>query len=118
MWRFWNAYATILVGIYCDSSNSLIISGDYIHMKKNAKRVIAALFSILGSVLGLYIGGYWLFVRPVYWIVIGFRGGTLTARLLLINIIKIFLATTVGGSIWCICDIIAGHFREFPTDDE
>lgn len=87
-------------------------------MKKNAKRVLAVLFSVLGSVLGLYVGGYWLFVRPVYWLVTGFRNGTLTAYLILINVIKIFVASTVGGSIWCICDIIAGHFRELPSDDE
>ncbi|MCR4695362.1 MAG: hypothetical protein K5773_08600 [Pseudobutyrivibrio sp.] len=86
-------------------------------MKKNAKRVLAVFFSILGSVLGLYIGGYWLFVRPVYWLVIAVRTGSLTVRLLIINIIKIFIASTVGGSIWCICDIIAGHFRDLPSDD-
>ncbi len=86
-------------------------------MKKNAKRAMAVLFSILGTVLGLYIGGYLLFVRPVYWLVTSFTGGTLTARILLINAIKIFIASTVGGSIWCVCDIIAGHFRDDPRDD-
>lgn len=86
-------------------------------MKKNAKRALAVLFSILGTVMGLYIGGYMLFVRPVYWLVTSFSGGTLTAGLLLINVIKIFIASTVGGAIWCICDIIAGHFRDLPDDD-
>ena len=86
-------------------------------MKKNAKRGLAILFSALGIVLGLYVGGYRLFVRPVYWLVTGFTNGTLTAGILLINIIKIFIASTVGGAIWCICDIIAGHFRDLPKDD-
>ena len=85
-------------------------------MKKNAKRALAVLFSILGTVLGLFIGGYVLFVRPVYWLIIGFKGGTLTAGMILINVFKIFIASTVGGAIWCICDIIAGHFRDLPED--
>jgi hypothetical protein len=86
-------------------------------MKKNAKRAVAVLFSILGTVLGLYIGGYCLFVRPVYWLVTGFMDGTLTAGILIINVIKIFIASTVGGAIWCLCDIIAGFFRDEPKDD-
>ena len=86
-------------------------------MKKNAKRAIAVLFSVLGTVLGLYVGGYLLFVRPVYWLVIGFTNVTLTAGLLLVNVIKIFVASTVGGAIWCLCDIIAGYFRDIPMDD-
>lgn len=56
-------------------------------MKKSAKKALAVLFSVLGTVLGLYIGGYWLFVRPVYWLVTGFTGGTLTAGNLIINVI-------------------------------
>ncbi len=86
-------------------------------MKKNAKKVIAVLFSVLGTVLGLYIGGYWLFVRPVYWLITSFKAGTLTAGILIINVIKIFVASTIGGAIWCICDIIAGHFRDLPEDE-
>ncbi|MCR4567559.1 MAG: hypothetical protein K5769_05880 [Pseudobutyrivibrio sp.] len=86
-------------------------------MKKNAKKVIAVLFSVLGTVLGLYIGGYWLFVRPVYWLITSFKAGTLTAGILIINVIKIFVASTIGGAIWCICDILASHFRDLPQDE-
>ena len=86
-------------------------------MKKNAKKALAIFFSVLGSVLGLYIGGYWLFARPVYWLVTGFTGGTLTAGILIINIFKIFIASTIGGGIWCVCDIIAGFFRDLPEED-
>ncbi|SEA23212.1 hypothetical protein SAMN02910384_01123 [Pseudobutyrivibrio sp. ACV-2] len=87
-------------------------------MKKNARNALAILVSILGTVLGLYIGGYLLFARPVYWLVIGFTGGTLTAGMLLINVIKIFIASTVGGAIWCLCDIIASHIKGLPEDDD
>ncbi|QFJ53505.1 hypothetical protein [Pseudobutyrivibrio xylanivorans] len=87
-------------------------------MKKNAKRALAVLFSILGTVLGLYIGGYVLFVRSVYWLVTGFTAGTLSAGMLLVNVIKIFIASTVGGAIWCLCDIIASHIKGLPEDDD
>ncbi len=86
-------------------------------MKKSAKKAMVVLFSILGTVLGLYIGGYWLFIRPVYWLITSFKAGTLTAGILIINVIKIFVASTIGGAIWCICDIIAGHFRDLPEDE-
>ena len=86
-------------------------------MKKSAKKAMEILFSVLGVVLGLYIGGYWLFLRPVYWLVTGYTAGTLTKRLLVVCIVKIFISSTIGGGIWCICDIIAGHFRDIPKDD-
>lgn len=86
-------------------------------MKRNAKKALAVLFSVLGTVLGLYVGGYCLFVRPVYWLVTGFTGGTLTASILIINVFKIFIASTIGGGIWCVCDIIAGIFRDDPRED-
>lgn len=85
-------------------------------MKKNAKRVLAWLFSILAWVLGIYVGGYWLFIRPVFDLIGGFYAGTMTKTLIVVSIIKIFIASTVGGGIWCICDIIAGQFREIDKD--
>lgn len=86
-------------------------------MKKNAKKALAVIFSVLGSVLGLYIGGYLLFARPVYILVTGFTAGTLTSRRLIICIIEIFVASTIGGGIWCVFDIIASRFRDEPRDD-
>lgn len=86
-------------------------------MKKNAKRVLATLFSILGTVLGLYVGGYWLFARPVYYLVTGFKAGTLTSHMLILSIVEIFIASTIGGGIWCVCDILASYFRDEPRDD-
>ncbi|MDD6193580.1 MAG: hypothetical protein PUB19_01625 [Lachnospiraceae bacterium] len=81
-------------------------------MKKTIRRILALAFSLLGTVLALYLGGYWLFIRPVRFLYTGFLAGTLTRRSLLICIIKIFFASTAGGGIWVICDIIAGHFRD------
>lgn len=81
-------------------------------MKRTIRKILAIGFSVLGTVLALYIGGYWLFIRPVRYLYVGFLAGTLTKKSLLICIIKIFVASTVGGGVWCACDIIAGHFRD------
>ena len=53
----------------------------------------------------------------MYWLITGFTGGTLSAGMILINVFKIFVASTVGGAIWCVCDIIAGFFRDLPEED-
>lgn len=81
-------------------------------MKKSIRKVIAVLLGLLGTLLAVYVGGYWLFIRPVRYLYVNFLGGTLTSRNLIICILKIFLASTVGGAIWCGFDILAGRFRD------
>lgn len=81
-------------------------------MKKNMRRIAAVVLGLLGTLLAIYIGGYWLFVRPLHFLYVGFVAGTLTKRTLFVCVLKIFLASTVAGGIWCIFDIIAGHFRD------
>ena len=81
-------------------------------MKRNIRKVISVVLGLMGTLLAIYVGGYWLFIRPVRFLYVGFLAGTLTKKSLLICIIKIFLASTAGGGIWCIFDIIAGHFRD------
>lgn len=87
-------------------------------MKKSIRRIIAIAFSILGTVLGLYVGGYLLFLQPLRGLFVALTVGEITKKFLLISIVKIFLASTAGGSIWCICDIIAGFFRDEPEADK
>ena len=81
-------------------------------MKKNVRKIIAVLLGLLGTILAIYIGGYWLFIRPVRYLYVGFLAGTLTKKSLIICIIKIFWSSTAGGGIWCAFDIFAGHFRD------
>ena len=85
-------------------------------MKKTAKKTLAILFSFLGYALGLYVGGYVLFLKTVLTRVGGFTAGILTKELLVVSIVKIFVSSTLGGAIWCIFDIIAGNFRDYPED--
>lgn len=81
-------------------------------MRKYLRKILAVGFSILGTLLAIYVGGYWLFLRPVRSLFVAFTSGALTKNVLVICVVKIFLASTAGGGIWCICDIIAGKFRD------
>ena len=87
-------------------------------MKKTVRKTIAILLSTAGVLLALYFGGYWLLFRPVRALCWAFTDGTLTLRLLVIAVIKIFFSTTVSGLIWVVFDIIAGYFRDdFPGEE-
>lgn len=41
-------------------------------MKKNIRKVTAVLLGLLGTILAIYVGGYWLFIRPVRFLYVGF----------------------------------------------
>ena len=81
-------------------------------MKKGMKKFLAVAISLLGTLLAIYVGGYWLLFRPVCFLINGFTAGILTRQDLIICIVKIFLASTAAGAIWCVFDIIAGKFRD------
>ncbi len=83
-------------------------------MKKVVFKILDIFFSVMGSVVGLYVGGYLMFVRSVAYLYTGFTGGGITRRGFVISIICIFMATTVIGFFWCLFDIIAGVFRDKP----
>lgn len=81
-------------------------------MKKTAKKVMAILLSLFGTLLALYVGGYWLLIRPIHNLYLGYLHHSLSLPLLLNSFVRIFFSATVFGSIWCIFDILAGFFRE------
>ena len=87
-------------------------------MTKVVQRVIATILSTVGSLLALYVGGYWMFVRPLYRIYYCFMNGGLTIHILFISLLKVFLSSTVIGSIWIIFDIAAGFFRGYEDFEE
>ncbi len=86
-------------------------------MKKGLCRLFAVFFSLLGTVLALYVGGWVLFIHPVHALFLAFSAGTLTRTMLIITIVKIIFAATAAGGIWCVCDIIAGIFRDRQDRD-
>lgn len=83
-------------------------------LKKQVRRILAWLISLVGTLLAIYIGGYWLLFRPVRFLYLGFLAGSLTKKSFFVCIVKIFFASTAAGGIWSVFDIIAGHFRDDP----
>ncbi|MCR5546718.1 MAG: hypothetical protein K6F30_09630 [Lachnospiraceae bacterium] len=81
-------------------------------MKKTLRKAMALFLSLGGTLLALYVGGYWLLFRPLRNLYVGYIEHIITWRLLLNSFIRIFLAATVFGSIWCVFDILAGFFRD------
>jgi hypothetical protein len=77
-----------------------------------AKKLIVILLSLAGTFLSVYIGGYVMLIAPAMSLYREFIAHTLTIKDLFVDIVSFSLAATVGGTIWCIFDIVAGLFRE------
>ncbi len=77
-----------------------------------AKKLIVILLSLAGTVLAVYIGGYMMLISPAIELYRSFLAHTLTIKQIFIDIVSFSLAATVGGTIWCVFDILAGLFRE------
>ncbi len=92
--------------------------GEKVKLSEGACKVIAKLISIVGAGLALFVAGYIFLIKPIYTIFTGFMQDTLTSKDLLINIVLIFLAATVGGGIWIVFDMIAGIFRDMHGKEE
>jgi hypothetical protein len=81
-------------------------------LKKNIHKLLVWILQAAGTLLAIYVGGYWLLFRPVRFLYLGFLAGTLTRESFIVCIVKIFFASTAAGGIWCIFDILASHFRD------
>ena len=60
------------------------------------KKLIGFLFFIGGILLGLYVGGWLLFVKPIIDVCIAIDNNTISAVIIGIAIIKCLLASFVG----------------------
>ncbi len=78
----------------------------------HTRHLLVIVFDLIGTILALYVGGYLLFLRPIYRMVVAYRMGTLVLPGLLRGVIAVVMASTAGGGIWCVFDIIAGIFRD------
>lgn len=69
--------------------------------------VIAVIIWILGAVLGLYVGGWLMFIKPIIGCCVAFDAGTLTAMMVGMTVIKCFFGSTVGSLIFLVGHCIA-----------
>lgn len=64
------------------------------------KKVIGIILIIIGVVLGLYLGLWQMFIGGILAIAKAIDGNSLTATLVAWNVVKILLASPIGGGIF------------------
>ena len=79
-------------------------------MKFSWKDLVAALFSFLGSLSWLYIGGFRFLTGPVKKLVVAKLEGSLTMALLIEDCLEGFLCLTLAGAIWCVWYMLESYF--------
>ena len=62
--------------------------------------VIGWLFILAGAVLGLYVGGWCMFIKPIIDACIAFDRGTLTGLMVGSTVLKCIFASCVGSIIF------------------
>ena len=63
------------------------------------KKVLGALFIVIGIVGGLYVGGWLMFIQPIIAACKSFDAGTLTGTIVGVTVLKCIFASFVGGVI-------------------
>lgn len=71
---------------------------------------VVAIF--ISCILGLYVGGWLMFLKPIIYFVAAFNTGTLTWISVILSIVKIILALPICGAIAYIGVIVALAIRE------
>ena len=72
------------------------------------KNLVAVLVAVAGVLLGLYTGGWVLFIQPIIQACKAFDAGVLTATIIGITIVKCVCAEAVGSIIAYISILVAG----------
>lgn len=70
------------------------------------RSVVGILFVILGAILGLYIGGWVMFINPILACATAFDAGLLTGAMIASTVLKCVFASFVGGIIFWIGGVI------------
>jgi len=86
-------------------------------LKNSIRKFFAVGLSLLGTVMTVYVSLYLLLFCPLYDIYIHFVGATLTAKIIFVDLIKVFVSSTVGGAVWVVFDLAAGFFRDEKRED-
>lgn len=74
------------------------------------REIIGVLVAIMFWLLGIYIGAWLLFIKPltVLFVLLG-TGGTITFGIVVLTIIKVLLAGAVGWLIACIGTLLGRY---------
>lgn len=69
--------------------------------------IIAIIIWVIGAALGLYVGGWLMFVKPIITCCAAFDAGTLTGMMIGTSVLKCIFGSAIGGTIFLICHVIA-----------
>lgn len=73
------------------------------------KQIVGILIIIIGAVVGLYVGGWLMFVKPIIAACLAFDAGTLTGLMVGITVLKCIFASCVGSIIFYVGMIIGEY---------
>ena len=86
-------------------------------MKKRTDRILGIVCYTVGILLALYVGAWQMLIEPIGLLIYTFRNGDLTLTILVMNIIKIALSTTVSGIMFTFGYVGYNHFKG-PEDPD
>ena len=87
--------------------------------RKNKNRLyntIGTLVLIISIILGLYVGGWIMFIQPIINVAKAFDSGVLTGSMIITSIVKCIFASPVGGFIYFIGNLICSVLLMLSTD--
>ena len=70
------------------------------------KKLIGILIIILGTIGGLYIGAWLMFIQPIIELCKNFDSGTVTGIIVGTTVLKCVFASSVGSIIVYVCNVI------------
>lgn len=76
------------------------------------KKIIGYTIIVGSIILGLYVGGWIMFIKPIIDICMAFDSGTLMAIMVGISVIKCIFASAVGGLITYLGMVIGTVIKE------
>ena len=87
-------------------------------MKRRVKQTITLSLNIIGTLIAVWVSFYYFLYLPVTDIWSMLRVTDFSMKMFVLDVIKIVIASTVGGTIWVFFDLIAGYFREYPEEND
>lgn len=87
-------------------------------MKRRVKQTITLSLNIVGTLIAVWVSFYYFLYLPVTDIWSMLRVTDFSMKMFVLDVIKIVIASTVGGTIWVFFDLIAGYFREYPEEND
>lgn len=86
-------------------------------MKKHIDSLLGLICYAFGVILGIYVGGWKMLVRPILRVYEAWTAGELTLRLFLESSASVLLSTTLAGFIFCLGYIGYNHFKGIEDPD-